>query len=121
MYSLQEKALIASKWLASFFRSEWKLVHYPVRVRENGENVTSDQQWLAQILNWPGPAGVGATKEEAVAKLGERLESIRTYRRTNQENMPRPGSKVPIQFASTDRILADPALHDDFITRVLGF
>ncbi len=35
--------------------------------------------------------------------------------------MPRPGSEVLISFASTERVLADPTLHDDFIVRVLGF
>lgn len=112
---------MVAKCLASFFRCEWKLADYPVRVRPNGKDATSDQQWLAQILNWPGPVGMGATKEEAVAKLDETLEGIRAYRRTHQEKMPRPGTKVPIQFAPTTRVSADIALHDDFIIRVLGF
>jgi hypothetical protein len=121
MYSSREKALMASKWLASFLRREWKLSAYPVRTRRNDDDASPGDAWLAQILNWPGPVGVGASKEEAVAKLSESLESIRAYRRTNHEKMPRPGSEVPIQFASTDRVLADSALHDDFIIRVLGF
>jgi len=35
--------------------------------------------------------------------------------------MPRPGSYVPIEFASTDRVDFDPQLRDDFISNVLGF
>ena len=121
MYTLREKALMATKWLASFFRGEWRISDYPVHVRSNGKDAASGQQSLAQILNWPGPAGVGATKEEAVAKLGESLEGIRAYRGANQEKMPRPGTNVPIKFAPTTRVAADVALHDDFIIRVLGF
>ncbi len=121
MYSAREKALMVSKWLASFFRRDWKLADYPVRLRANGKDVPPDQQWLAQVLNWPGPAGVGATREEALIKLNESIEGIRKYRRTNQEHMPRPGTKVPIQFAPTTRVSADIELHDDFIIRVLGF
>ena len=121
MYSLREKVLMASKWLASFSGSEWALDEYPIRTRPNGDGARPGEEWLAQILNWPGPAGVGASQKEAVAKLGEALESAREYRRKNGEKMPRPGSKVPISFASTDRVLADPTVHDDFIVRVLGF
>ncbi|MBI3887357.1 MAG: hypothetical protein HY302_16750 [Opitutae bacterium] len=121
MYSLREKVLMASKWLASFSRSEWTLDEYPARTRPNGDGARPGEEWLAQMLNWPGPAGVGASKEEAIAKLGEALESAREYRRKNGEKMPRPGRKVPISFAATGRVLADPTLHDDFIVRVLGF
>jgi hypothetical protein len=35
--------------------------------------------------------------------------------------MPRPGSHVPIEFAPTDRVDADPQLRDEFIQQVLGF
>jgi hypothetical protein len=34
--------------------------------------------------------------------------------------MPRPGTKVPIEFAPSSRVDADPELADDFIRRVLG-
>ena len=121
MTTAREKVLMRSKWLASFFLREWKLPDYPVRVRSNGKHAAPDQQWLAQILSWPGPAGVGASKEEAVAQLTERLESIRGHRRATQEKMPRPGTHVPIQFASTTRVMQAPTVHDDFIIRVLGF
>lgn len=121
MYTLSEKALMAAKWLGSFFRREWGLGAYPVRIRPNGDGTRPGEKWLAQILNWPGPAGVGATQAEAVARLGETLEHVRAQRRQSGEKMPRPGSAVPLAFASTRRVLADPALHDDFIIRVLGF
>lgn len=112
---------MASRWLASFLHREWTLDDYPVRTRPNGEGSRPGEEWLAQILNWPGPAGVGASKEDAVRKLSEALESARAYRRKSGERMPRPGSAVPLSFASTERVLADPTLHDDFIVRVLGF
>ena len=117
MYTLREKTFMASKWLASFFRRDWSLSDYPVRVRPNGEGAALEIAWMAQILNWPGTAGVGATKEEAVSKLRESLESIRKHR----QSMPRPGRRVPIEFAPNTRVAADIALHDDFIIRILGF
>ncbi len=36
------------------------------------------------------------------------------------KRMPRPGTKVPLEFAPSDRVYADPELADDFIRRVLG-
>jgi hypothetical protein len=35
--------------------------------------------------------------------------------------MPRPGTGLPIETASTARIEADPALLSEFIIKVLGF
>jgi hypothetical protein len=35
--------------------------------------------------------------------------------------MPRPGTGLPIEFASTTRVLKDPALLEDFIINILGF
>jgi hypothetical protein len=117
MYTLREKTFMASKWLASFTRRDWSLSDYPVHVRPNGEGAAPEIAWIAQILNWPGPAGIGATKEGAVSKLRESLESIRKHRRS----MPRPGRHVAIEFAPTTRVASDITLHDDFIIRILGF
>jgi len=121
MYTVRERTLIVLKWLASFSRSEWRLCDYPVRARPNGVGAMPSQEWIAQILNWPGPGGTGVSKEGAITNLGENLEGIRAHRRANGQKMPRPGSRVPVEFAPTDRVLADPALHDDFIIRILGF
>ncbi len=79
------------------------------------------RDWVVQILNWPGPIGVGSSEKEAIADLRKNLEKIREHRSANHEKMPRPGRRVPIQFAPTIRVSLDLALRDDFITRVLGF
>lgn len=121
MLSAPEKVTIAWAWLTSFLHRNWRLEDYPVRVRPNGDGVPPDQAWFATILNWPGPAGVGATKDGALATLSENLEGIRKHRSASGRPMPRPGTKVPIEFAATTRVLADPALYDDFIIRVLRF
>ena len=117
MCNLREKALIAEKWIRSFLKSDWRLDDYPVRVRRNGDNPEPKWAWLAQILNWAGPTGLGPTKEQAVAHLNETLENIRKNRR----RMPRPGTEVPIEFASSTRVDSNPQLRDQFIKEVLGF
>lgn len=116
MYSFTERTKIAYKWLLSFLHSDWQLKHYPVRIRNNAANVP-ECAWTAQILNWPGPAGLGATSEEAWQMLEENLETIRK----NRPTMPRPGTYVPIQFAPQTHVKANQPLLDDFIERILGF
>lgn len=117
MYTIRERIQIGWKWLLSFRKREWAITDYPVRVRTNGQAPEPGIAWCAQILNWPGPAGLGPTKAEAYEQLSGNLEEIRQHR----ETMPRPGTHVPIQFASTERVGANPAVLDDFIERVLLF
>jgi len=117
MHTIRERIQIGWKWLLSFRKREWALAEYPVRVRANGQSPEPSIAYCAQILNWPGPAGLGPTKVEAYEQLSNHWEEIRRHR----ETMPRPGTHVPIQFASTERVQTDPALLDDFIQRVLLF
>ena len=117
MYTIGQRIQIGWKWLLSFRKRQWSVADYPVRVRANGQAPEPSIAYLAQILNWPGPAGLGPTKAEAYEQLSNNLEEIRNHR----ETMPRPGTHVPIQFASTERVQADPALLEDFIQRVLLF
>lgn len=117
MYTFTERTKIAYKWVLSFLHSDWRLIHYPVRIGNNGTNPAPESSWIAQILNWPGPAGLGATPEEAWLELEKCLKTIREYR----SPMPRPGTRVPIQFAAQNRVKANEQLRDDFIGKILGF
>lgn len=45
------------------------------------------------------------------------LENIRRHR----AQMPRPGTEVPIEFASSTRVDSNPELRDRFIEDLLGF
>jgi len=116
VYTLPEYLQIAWKWSASFLRRNWRLEHYPVRVRRN-ETAESSQAWFAQILHWPGPVGIGPTPAAARLDLAAVLETIRRERAA----MPRPGSRVPVEFASSDRLDTDPELYEHFREHVLGF
>lgn len=120
MYTLEQYSRIIVSWLASFVRSEWKPEHYPIEVRAQ-KGVPPEAMWYARVLNWPGPTGLAATQNEARAALLANLQEIATKRLGDGKRMPRPGTGLPIEFASTDRVHADPDLLEDFITRVLGF
>ena len=80
-----------------------------------------EARWCARVLNWPGPVGLGSTQQQAHASLETNLRAIETMRRTEGKPMPRPGTVVPIMFASTARVEVDPDLLTEFITRALGF
>jgi len=80
-----------------------------------------EAKWSARVLNWPGPTGLGKTEDEARSALIDSLHAISIYRLKTGQSMPRPGAKVPIEFASATRVNADTALLDDFIEQVLGF
>lgn len=120
MYTMVQYSRIIASWLASFVRSEWKLEYYPIDIRKQ-EGVPPEARWCAYVLNWLGPVGLGTTKDEARTALLKNLQEIAFKRLQDGKSMPRPGTGLPIEFTSTDRVLTDPALLEDFIINVLGF
>ena len=120
MNTLSQQLRIGKSWLASFLRSEWHPEHYPIAVREQ-VGVPDEARWCARVLNWPGPVGLGPAKQQARAALEANLRAIATRRRAEGKPMPRPGTGLPIEFASTVRVDANPALLTEFITKALGF
>jgi hypothetical protein len=120
MNTLSQKLRIAKSWLASFLRSEWRPEHYPMTVREQ-VGVPDEARWCARVLNWPGPVGLGPTEQQALAALEANLHAIATKRQAEGKPMPRPGTGLPIQFASTAKVSADLALLSEFTMKALGF
>jgi predicted RNase H-like HicB family nuclease len=78
-------------------------------------------RWCASVLNWPGPVGLGPTRDEARAALEANLHAIATERRAEGKAMPRPGTGLPIEFASTTSVHEDAELLSEFILKALGF
>jgi hypothetical protein len=118
--ALDARALL--KRALSFRKASWSLSDYPVRLRK--QDVTkvtpwSDrakmQPWVAQVINWYGISGGGATRAEAYADLSAKFDAFRE----THETLPRPGERVPLQFAPRDLIDAHRELAEDFIVRVL--
>jgi hypothetical protein len=59
--------------------------------------------------------GAGNTKQEALADLQRNFEE----HKESSRKLPRPGTHVPIEFASSSRIDLHPELRADFIRRIL--
>jgi hypothetical protein len=114
------KLLAAMKYLASYFRSDWTLDDYPIRVRKQEDNLQSIGRfkpvlWDAQIVNWWQLTGSGDTKDEAIANLNEHFNEYKRRHKT----VPRPGTLVPIQFAPTNEIAKYTTIARDFFEKIL--
>lgn len=111
----------AWKWLASFFKAEWALEDYPIRIRfqQPTEPVKESRlklmPWIADAVNWPAMSGSGDTKQEALNDIREKFERFIVRKRL----LPRPGTTVPVEYAASHRVGQHPELMRDFAQRVL--
>ncbi len=60
-------------------------------------------------------SGSGNTRLEALEEVRKNFDRFKATKR----RLPRPGTKVPIEFAARDRVGQHPELAKDFIQRVL--
>jgi hypothetical protein len=108
------------KFCLSFIKREWELRDYPVSIREQELDPThsgtrlKQRRYLAFIVNW-GLGGAGDTQTEALREL----ETVFETAKRNRPLMPRPGARVPVEFATRERVSAHPELAEDFIRRIL--
>jgi hypothetical protein len=115
----------AWKFCLSLHKGDWELDDYPVVVREqkvdpnySGRRL-KHYRYAASIVNW-GLAGVGDTQREALQTLEKSFATAKVERARTGMSLPRPGTHVPIQFASQERVKANPELAEDFTHRVLN-
>jgi hypothetical protein len=126
--SFRETFVAAWKYCLSFRQSEWDLSDYPVVIREQTTDLTpglklpglEQQRYLARVVNWWMLHGGGNTPRDAIQDLAVHFEDMKSNREREGKPLPRPGTKVPIEFAPTEQVDADLELKDDFILRVLG-
>ena len=111
------------KFLLSFGKSDWTLYDYPIRLRSWKIDPTIDLghrkaiPFSAQVINWSQMEGHGDSENEAVANLAKSFE---TYKNSH-DNLPRPGTGAPIEFATTAVVDKNEAIARDFLERILGF
>jgi hypothetical protein len=103
------------------FKREWTLDDYPIRVWRRAVNERSHKsrlkplQWSADVINWPGLSGSANSRPEALEELRKNFDRSKAER----SSRPRPGTKVPIEFAASDRVGQHSELAKDFVKRVL--
>lgn len=109
------------KYLASKFKDEWTIDDYPIRCRFQPvvePPKTSRLRpipWVASVINWPAMSGNGSTEQKAIQELREKFDRFKA----THEKLPRPGTKVPIEFVKSNRVDQHSELAKDFIQRVL--
>ena len=114
------------KWFLSLFKRDWELYDYPIAIREHKIDPSyvgtrlKQHRYSAQIVNWWVVSGGGDTKSEALQELGKMFANMKANLAKDRKQLPRPGTYVPIEFASRERVDAHKALAEDFIRRVLN-
>src|SRR5271157_2688998 len=110
MIALQVRA--AWMLLASAFKDEWTIDDYPINTRcqpvsePPRTSRVKPIPWTASVINWPGMSGSGNTRLEALEELRKNFDRFRA----TKKELPRPGSKVPIEFAASNRVGQHPEL-----------
>jgi len=120
--------MLTAKWklCLSFAKNDWGLADYPIVIRKqvpdpgSADAHQSPPPYSARIVNWWVMTGLGNTPEEAAQDLAAGFARMRECRKQEGKPMPRPGAKVPIEFAPSNQVYANPELTDDFVRRVLG-
>jgi len=92
--------------LISMFKPELTVDDYPIDTRFHSDSEPSRPSrlkpipWTATIINWPGMSGGGNTRLEALEDLRKSFDRFRATKKA----LPRPGTKVPIEFAAHERV-----------------
>jgi hypothetical protein len=114
------------KYCLSFRKRDWQLSDYPVIFRTQKPDPASAydsprfklHRYIASIVNWHLSGG-GDSREEALQKLSDTFAAAKAKKREKGKLLPRPGTRVPIEFVTQERVNAHTELSDDFIHRVL--
>ena len=106
--------------LTSTFKREWTIDDYPVRVwrlpasQPSGKSRLKPLEWTASVFNWPGISGSANSRLEAFEELRKNFDRFKA----THPNLPRPGTRVPVEFAASERVGHHSELAKDFVKRI---
>ena len=130
--SLFKRAMIRwSDWLCqmwkralSYRKHEWDFRDYPVSIRFQKPSLSlpsrfTEHRYRALVLGWLIDAG-GDSKADALSNLEQEYCRRKRILIDSGEPIPRPGTRVPIKFASQTQLYRHAELAEEFIQRVLN-
>ena len=104
-----------AKQLKSYFKTDWEFDNYPTKTWKNPNAGENNIAFGAGIINWPTMVGHGESPEKALSSL---KDNFKLYK-DNNDDLPRPGTKVPLKFASTNQIDKYEKTAVDYFERIL--
>ncbi|PKB15266.1 hypothetical protein [Flavobacterium sp. 5] len=109
----QIKALY--KYLISYFKNDWKFKDYPLKTWNNQNAEIDELKFGASFTNWTMFVAHGNRKEVAIDNLKIQFKD---YKAKN-DVLPRPGKKVPIQYAESTEIEKYEDIAIDFFDEII--
>jgi hypothetical protein len=111
------------KFCLSVRKSDWDLSDYPIAIHDKQGDRNYDptrvKRYIAYVLNWGGLLGMGDSEADALRELKTNFAAVKADRAKSRKLLPRPGTRVPIEFAPREKISAHSELVEDFVHRVL--
>ena len=108
------KAII--KRITSYSKKSWIFEDYPTKTWKNPNAGKDKVAYGAGIINWSTMVGHGETEEKALTALKDRFK----FYMDNNDDLPRPGTNVPLKFAPTDNIDKNEKTAVDFFQNILN-
>jgi len=103
------------------FKHEWGIDDYPIRISFQSTTEPLHKSrlkplpWTARVINWPGMSGSANSRLGALEELRKNFDRLKA----TKPSLPRPGTKVPVEFAASVRVGQHSELAKDFVKRVL--
>jgi hypothetical protein len=115
------RSTVLWKYLRSFFKRDWGLEDYPIKVLHSPTPFLDlgprfkPIPWGVQVVNWWSMVGHGDTQEAAYDDLRAKFLAYKSEHGT----LPRPGTGPPLELASSERIDRFPDLAREFFAKIL--
>ena len=103
------------KYLLSFLKLEWRFDDYPLEIWSNPNAEQDDIRFGAKFTNWHTLVAHGSSVSEAIENL---KIDFKNYSEENK--LPRPGTKVFFEFAETSKIELFEEIAIDFFDKIIG-
>jgi len=94
--------------------NNWNFEDYPTETWKNPNAGEKKVAYGAGIINWDGMVGHGETPEKALIALNEKFKLYKD----NNAILPKPGTKVPLKFASASNMEKYEKMAVDFFVKI---